>query len=164
MGKIYKIETNGYDAFVTVDDNNRVSKFTSCEDVYDVDIRDVEDDSSWETDCYGMDFDELCASMGAGVTDSDSFCVDEIDEEDYAAVWNSNTKYEVRFDGGVSNDGKAVNFMSVAIGGIVLYAETAPIPDDANLDEYGYEDLKTEIILQAKLKGIDPEVLKFWWD
>ena len=27
--------------------------------VYDVDIRDVEDDTSWEDTCMGMDFDEF---------------------------------------------------------------------------------------------------------
>ncbi len=57
--KIYKIRTNAYDAFVTVDDDNKVCYFTTAAFVYDVNIRDVEDDTSWEDSCMGMDFDEF---------------------------------------------------------------------------------------------------------
>ncbi len=57
--KIYKLGTNGYDAFVTVDDDNKVRYFSTAAFVYDVDIRDVEDDTSWEDSCMGMDFDEF---------------------------------------------------------------------------------------------------------
>lgn len=38
------------------------------------------------------------------------------------------------------------------------------IPEDANPDEYGYDELKDEIIAQAKENGIDKSLLKFWWD
>lgn len=57
--KIYKISTNAYDAFVTVDEDNKVRYFSTAAFVYDVDIRDVEDDTSWEDTCMGMDFDKF---------------------------------------------------------------------------------------------------------
>ena len=57
--KIYKLGTNAYDAFVTVDDDNKVRYFSTAAFVYDVDIRDVEDDTSWEDSYMGMDFDEF---------------------------------------------------------------------------------------------------------
>ena len=57
--KIYKISTNAYDAFVTVDEYNKVRYFSTAAFVYDVDIRDVDDDTSWEDTCMGMDFGEF---------------------------------------------------------------------------------------------------------
>ena len=56
--KIYKVRTNAWDAFVTVDEDNKVRYNTIAKFVYDVNIRDVEDDTSWDDDCAGMDFDE----------------------------------------------------------------------------------------------------------
>ena len=44
-----------------------------------------------------------------------------------------------------------------------IYAEME-IPEDANPDEYGYDELKDEIIAQAKENDIDTSLLKFWWD
>ena len=73
-------------------------------------------------------------------------------------------KVKVRFDGGASADGKAINFMSVSIDGADLYAETGPIPDSESIDEYGYDTLKAEIIHQAISRGIDARRLVFWWD
>lgn len=60
--KIYKISTNAYDAFVTVDENGKVCRYiTESTECYipDIDINDVEDDSSWKDDCEGMDFNEF---------------------------------------------------------------------------------------------------------
>lgn len=73
-------------------------------------------------------------------------------------------KYEVRFDGGANDQDKAVNFMSASIDGVELFAMTDAIPNDANPDEYGYDDLKAEIIRQAEKKGISADELRFWWD
>jgi len=72
--KIYKISTNAYDVFATVDNENKVLRYlTSCDDVsiIDVDIRDVEDDTSWDDDCMGMDFDEFLGD--AEIVDSADF-------------------------------------------------------------------------------------------
>lgn len=69
--KIYKISTNAYDAFVTVDEYNKVRYFSTAAFVYDVDIRDVEDDTSWEDTCMGMDFDKFLGD--AEIVDSADF-------------------------------------------------------------------------------------------
>lgn len=71
-------------------------------------------------------------------------------------------KINVEFNGGQSRFGyEAVNYMMANVNGIELYAE-APADDQ---DEFaGYDDLKTEIIYQAKAKGIAPESLVFWLD
>lgn len=72
--KIYKIRTNAYDAFVTVDDENKVRYYlTSCDAalVLDENIRDAEDDTSWEDRCMGMDFDEFLGD--AEIVDSADF-------------------------------------------------------------------------------------------
>lgn len=74
MMKIYKISTNAYDAFVTVDEDNKVWRYivesTECY-IPDIDINDVEDDSSWDDDCEGMDFDEFLGE--AEIIDSADF-------------------------------------------------------------------------------------------
>ena len=57
----------------------------------------------------------------------------------------------------------AVNYMLAEIDGVELYAEME-IPEDANPDEYGYDELKEEIIKQAKENKIDTSLLKFWWN
>lgn len=72
--KIYKISTNAYDVFVTVDDENKVLRYlTSCDDVsiIDGDVRDVEDDTSWYDDCVGMDFGKFLGD--AEIIDSADF-------------------------------------------------------------------------------------------
>ena len=71
---------------------------------------------------------------------------------------------EVDFNGGSGRStDKAVNYMIANVDGIELYAEIE-IPDDSGSDEYGYDELKKEIISQAKGQGIDVDRLKFWWD
>lgn len=71
---------------------------------------------------------------------------------------------EVDFNGGSGrNTHKAVNYMLANVDGIELYAEIE-IPDNADSDEYGYDELKKEIISQAKWQGVDVDRLKFWWD
>ena len=70
----------------------------------------------------------------------------------------------VEFNGGQGRKtDAAVNYMLAEIDGVELYAEKE-IPEDANPDEYGYDELKDEIIAQAKENDIDESLLKFWWD
>ncbi len=70
----------------------------------------------------------------------------------------------VEFSGGPGrNVNAAVNYMLADVDGIELYAEME-VPENANFDEYGYDELKDEIIAQAKENGIDESLLKFWWD
>ena len=70
----------------------------------------------------------------------------------------------VEFNGGQGRKtDAAVNYMLAEIDGVELYAEME-IPEDANPDEYGYDELKDEIIAQAKANDIDTSLLKFWWD
>lgn len=70
----------------------------------------------------------------------------------------------VEFNGGQGRKtDAAVNYMFAEIDGVELYAEME-IPEDANPDEYGYDELKDEIIAQAKENDIDESLLKFWWD
>ena len=71
---------------------------------------------------------------------------------------------KVTFDGGQGRYAdNAVNYMLADVDGVELYAELE-IPDDADPDEYGYNELKEEIISQAKERGIDVGRLEFWWD
>lgn len=73
-------------------------------------------------------------------------------------------KINVEFNGGQGRKiNAAVNYMLAEADGIELYAEME-IPEDANPDEYGYDELKDEIIAQAKENDIDESLLKFWWD
>ena len=70
----------------------------------------------------------------------------------------------VEFNGGQGRKtDAAVNYMLAEIDGVELYAEME-IPEDANPDEYGYDELKDEIIAQAKENRIDTSLLKFWWN
>lgn len=70
----------------------------------------------------------------------------------------------VEFNGGQGRKtDAAVNYMLAEIDGVELYAEME-IPEDANPDEYGYDELKDENIAQAKENDIDESLLKFWWD
>lgn len=71
---------------------------------------------------------------------------------------------KVEFNGGQGRQtSAAVNYMLADVDGVELYAEVE-IPDDEDPDEYGYDELKAEIIAQAKANGIDTSLLKFWWD
>ena len=59
----------------------------------------------------------------------------------------------VEFNGGQGRKiNAAVNYMLAEVDGIELYAEME-IPENANPDEYGYDELKDEIIAQAKEKA-----------
>lgn len=70
----------------------------------------------------------------------------------------------VEFNGGQGRKtDAAVNYMLAEADGIELYAEME-IPEDTNPDEYGYDELKDEIIKQAKENKIDTSLLKFWWN
>lgn len=70
----------------------------------------------------------------------------------------------VEFNGGQGRKtDAAVNYMLAEIDGVELYAEME-IPENANPDEYGYDELKDEIIKQAKENKIDTSLLKFWWN
>lgn len=70
----------------------------------------------------------------------------------------------VEFNGGQGRKtDAAVNYMLAEADGIELYAEME-IPEDANPDEYGYDELKDEIIKQATENKIDTSLLKFWWN
>lgn len=70
----------------------------------------------------------------------------------------------VEFNGGQGRKtDAAVNYMLAEADGVELYAEME-IPEDANPDEYGYDELKDEIIAQAKENKIDTSLLKFWWN
>lgn len=71
---------------------------------------------------------------------------------------------KVEFNGGKGRQvSGAVNYMTATIDGAELYAEVE-IPDGENPDEYGYDDLKEEILSQAKENDIPADDLKFWWD
>lgn len=61
--KIYKIRTNAYDAFVAVDEEGKVVSYSTAEFVYNISPADVEDWTSWEDDCAGMDFADFLGSM-----------------------------------------------------------------------------------------------------
>ena len=68
-------------------------------------------------------------------------------------------KVKVDYQGGQSRYGAhAVDYMLAVVDGVELYAELPPVEDD----ETGtYDDLKAEIISQAKAKGIEINRLQF---
>ncbi len=73
------------------------------------------------------------------------------------------TMTRIQFEAGISrhsNDG--VNFLMGEIDGFVLYAECI-VPEGAS-DDYGYLDLKDDILRQAIEEGIDTRQLDFWYD
>lgn len=75
-------------------------------------------------------------------------------------------KYQVKveFNGGECRQScEAVNYMLANVDGVELYAEVE-IPDGKYPDEYGYDELKEEILSQAKENNIPEWKLKFWWD
>lgn len=72
---------------------------------------------------------------------------------------------KVCFMGGISRySNKSVNYMLAEIeDDLELYAEIE-LPDDDVPEEYGYDELKEEIIDQAKENKVDVKKLEFWWD
>ena len=73
------------------------------------------------------------------------------------------TMTRIQFEAGTSrhsNDG--VNFLMGEVDGIILYAECV-VPDGAS-EDYGYLDLKDDILRQATEEGIDTRQLEFWYD
>lgn len=73
------------------------------------------------------------------------------------------SKYEVSFLGGESrNSSEAVNYMIADVDGVELYSEIV-LPDDED-EDYGYDELKGEILQQAQDAGIAADDLKFWYD
>lgn len=72
-------------------------------------------------------------------------------------------KYEVMFQGGEGDYGKAVNFMLSQIDDTRLYAEVE-LPEGDVPEDYGYDELKAEILEQAKAEGIPTDQLAFWYD
>ena len=75
--------------------------------------------------------------------------------------------HAVSYESGESIHGNyGVDFMLVDIDDVRLYAEMVNDTWDEESEEYGdesatFEDLKTEIIAQAKANGIDPDRLYF---
>jgi hypothetical protein len=71
-------------------------------------------------------------------------------------------KVKVEYKGGQSRYGNdAVDYMLAVVDDIELYAELPPVDGD----ETGtYDDLKAEIITQAKNHGIDVNRLEFLYD
>ena len=72
-------------------------------------------------------------------------------------------KISIGFWGGESrkNPGSGCNYMIAHTeDGTELYAEVL-VDNTIEDDEYGYEELKVEIIRQAKTNGIDSECLDF---
>lgn len=75
-------------------------------------------------------------------------------------------KYQVKveFNGGEGRQTcEPVNYMLANVDDVELYAEIE-IPDDEDPDEYGYDELKEDILSQARENNIPEWKLKFWWD
>lgn len=72
-------------------------------------------------------------------------------------------KVLVEFCGGESGkSNEAVNYMLAVIDGVELYAEIG-VPAESD-EEYGYDDLKAEILRQAEKQHINSNLLTFWFD
>ena len=70
--------------------------------------------------------------------------------------------YEINFEAGESKNGTyGVNFM-ICLADPDLYAEIA-VPEECS-EDYGYFNLKDEIIRLASEKGISADQLSFWYD
>lgn len=68
---------------------------------------------------------------------------------------------KVIYQGGQSRHGvHAVDYMLVNVDGVELYAELIATDDENG----NYNALKSEILEQAKAKGIDSSELQFWYD
>ena len=77
-------------------------------------------------------------------------------------------KYKVNYQGGESRySNAAVDYMIVKVPDpenedemIELYTEREAFTDEC----YTYDDLKAEIVSQARENGVDPEILVFYYD
>lgn len=73
------------------------------------------------------------------------------------------TMTRIQFEAGTSrHSNDSVNFLMGEIDGTVLYAECI-VPEGAS-DDYGYLDLKDDILRQAIDNGIDTRTLEFQYD
>lgn len=70
---------------------------------------------------------------------------------------------DVEYSGGESrtHSGTAVDYMLATIEGNELYSEMEAVEGDENAN---YEELKQDIINQAKELGYHRDMLKFWYD
>lgn len=76
MKKLFKVETNSSTMFVSYDEEEKIARVLDNEETNDgLDIRKVEDDSSW--DVY-EDVEDLEAFLGIDDTPDSSEIVDEI--------------------------------------------------------------------------------------
>ena len=71
------------------------------------------------------------------------------------------TVLKINFEAGESRDGKGINFM-VCLSDPDLYAEIA-VPENGS-EDYGYTNLKNDILRIATEKGISADQLSFWYD
>lgn len=84
-------------------------------------------------------------------------------------VGNMEGKIRVEFMGGESREvaGVAVNYMlgktDLAGESVELYAEVALPPEEVP-EDFGYDTLKADILMQARALGISPKNLEFWYD
>lgn len=53
--------------------------------------------------------------------------------------------------------------MMAEIDGVELYAEVV-LPDEDVAEDYGYDELKAEILEQAEENDIPADTLHFWYD
>ena len=73
------------------------------------------------------------------------------------------TMKKIQFEAGTSRHSDAgVNYLMGEVDGIILYAECV-VPDGAS-EDYGYLDLKDDILRQAVEEGIDTRTLNFQYD
>lgn len=76
MKKLFKVETNASTMFVSYDEEEKIARVLDNEETEDgLDIREVEDDSSW--DVY-EDVEDIEAFLGIDDTPDSSEIVDEI--------------------------------------------------------------------------------------
>lgn len=78
MKKLFKVETNAFTEFVTYDEEEKVARVLYNEETNSgLDIREVEDDSSWEV--Y-EDVDDIDEFLGIDYNDPDTArIIDEIE-------------------------------------------------------------------------------------
>nr|DAU28128.1 MAG TPA: hypothetical protein [Caudoviricetes sp.] len=76
MKKLFKVETNASTMFVSYDEEEKIARVLDNEETEDgLDIREVEDDSSWEV--Y-EDVEDIESFLGIDDTPDSSEIVDEI--------------------------------------------------------------------------------------
>ena len=79
-----------------------------------------------------------------------------------APIFKEEKMYEITFEAGTSRHGSCGVNLMICPDDHDLYAEIA-VPEDAS-DDYGYFNLKEEIIRKATAKGIPASQLVFWYD